>query len=279
MFGEKFKEIHKEQNISLATAAENVTTVSTLSRWENGQTNIKFEQMIELLNNIHFSLLEFISITIITPHTPFVNQINSALNFNSDLELRQLSLKWIKIYQASHQTTDLLNAATACSFYLNLTSKNIFPHHYLNDLIEVFSNVNYWSHYYIINFGNSLMLLPPKNIYGFALLIINNLSEIKKGGFEYFIDTMDTLLNAAQMLIYFAPDYAIKLFNKLNNIQLTNYSMYIKVRRQFLNQLLHYKLTKDSTSLSKLLSALTTLGMNSMVQMFNEAYTRIKSEK
>ncbi|GBG05334.1 helix-turn-helix domain-containing protein [Lactobacillus rodentium] len=278
MFGEKFKELRKEQNISLATAAENITTVSTLSRWENGQTNIKFEQMIELLNNIHFSLLEFISITIITPHTPFVDQVNKALNANSDLELRQLGLKWIKIYHTSHQQDDLLNAATACSFYLNLTSKNIFPHNYLEELIDAFSKVNYWSHYYIVNFGNSLMLLPPKNIYGFASLIINNLLEIKKGGFEYFIDTIDTLLNAAQILIYFSPDHAKLLLDKLNNIQLTKYSMYIIVRRQFLNQLLHYKLTGDSTFLTKLLSTLNILEMNSMTQMFEEAYKRVKLE-
>lgn len=278
MFGEIFKKLRKEQNISLAQAADGVTTIATLSRWENGQTNLKFEQMFSLLNNINISVLEFISITLITPHTPFEDEVDKALQHNSSIELYNLSQKWINIYKASQRTDDLLHAATACDAYLSLTAKNIFPKSYIDDMIQVFSNVNYWSHYYIVNFGNSLSLLPSKNIYGFSMLIINNIEEIKKGGFEYFIDTMSTLLNAALLLVYKSPDKAKKLLTKIDNIHLSYYAIPIKLRKDFLEQLLYYKLSDDDTPILNTLSAFL-LNLEDLKEMLETSYKKIKASK
>lgn len=279
IFGEIFKKLRKEQNISLAQAADGVTTIATLSRWENGQTNLKFEQMVSLLNNINISVLEFISITLITPHTPFEDEVDKALQHNSSIELYNLSQKWINIYKASQRTDDLLHAATACDAYLSLTAKNIFPKSYIDDMIQVFSNVNYWSHYYIVNFGNSLSLLPSKNIYGFSMLIINNIEEIKKGGFEYFLDTVSTLLNASQILIYRSSSLAKNLLAQLDTIHLSFFAIPLKIRRDVLEQLFYYELTGNDIPLLNTLSALETLNLSELKEMFNSAYQKVKSNR
>lgn len=279
MFGNQFRILRKKQNISLSEAAGNIISVSNLSRWENGLTEINFDQVIELLDNIHISPLEFISTTVITPHTPLIDEINKALQNKSINELKKIATQWLKIYKYSDEEKDLFNAAMACNYLLDFSNgaQKIFPNEYLLKLEQIFSDVNYWSHYYVSAFGNCISLLEPKRVYGFSFLIIDNINEIKKGGYEYFLDTMTTLLNAATTLIVTSPSLAQKLIFKLNSISLGYYSMFIKVRLKFLNALLIFQKNNDSSDVTKIINSLGALGMTEVADKFKQTYKYIST--
>lgn len=123
MFGSRFKKLRIAQNISLQQAAHNVINPSSLSRWENNQNELRFDIVIELLNNIHISPLEFLSITVITPHTPVIEEVNSAQD--SPLELKRLASKYLTIYEDSKNKHDLFSAAIVCNFYYEVSNKNM----------------------------------------------------------------------------------------------------------------------------------------------------------
>ncbi len=42
IYGAKFRELRKQQNITLTKAAKGITSKSTLSLWENGKDNLSF---------------------------------------------------------------------------------------------------------------------------------------------------------------------------------------------------------------------------------------------
>ena len=58
--GEKYKELRKEQSITLAQAAKGICATSNLSRWENGKITLEFNKVLALLSQIHISPTEFI---------------------------------------------------------------------------------------------------------------------------------------------------------------------------------------------------------------------------
>lgn len=259
MFGKEFKKLRNEQHISLTKAAENVTAPSTLSRWENEQIEMRFDQVLELLNNIHISPLEFISITSFSSHTPFIEEIDKAVKANNSLELKQLYSKWIKIYATTLNIDDLFNAAMAANFYSSLTNIDLLPSKYVKKLETIFSDITYWNHYYISRFGNCLDLLSSRAIYGLSILIVNNISETKNSGYEYFIDTFDTLLNALTSLIETDPAKATKLSKKMSSISLSKYSLYLDIQKQFLDAILLYKATNNKQRVLEILNAVEAL--------------------
>lgn len=268
MFGEQFKKLRNEQHISLSQAAENVTTVSTLSRWENGQIEMRFDQVLELLNNIHISPLEFISITSISAHTPFIEEVSKAYNLNNTHELKHLYTTWIKIYEKTLNIGDLFKAAIAANFYILLTDNLIMNKKYVKKIENIFSDVTYWDHYYISCFGNCLALLSSRNIYGLSLLIIHNLKNIQRSGYEYYIDTISALLNALDSLIVNDMDKAVKLSKKIDNIHLSKYSLYLDLRRKFLDSIILYKTSGNKQQLIKVLNCVKVLERDDIYDEF-----------
>lgn len=277
MFGTKFKDLRVAQNISLKEAAARVINPSSLSRWENGQTELKFETVIELLENIHISPLEFLSITVLTPHTPLIDEIDRAIN--SSLELKKIAIRYLNFYKQQPNVDNLLNAAVACSFYFEVSNKDIFPKEYKNILEETFSNTFYWSRYYTLAFGSSLALLSTKTIYSFTVSFVNNIEKYKEAGYENFIDTFDVILNGYQKLIEKDVEKALQLKPKLQSIHLSFFSMYTNTRRQFLNALLLYRTTSNSAPITSIFNSLKILQQEDLLTEFNREFHLIKSLK
>lgn len=274
MFGSRFKKLRIAQNISLQQAAHNVINPSSLSRWENNQNELRFDVVIELLNNIHISPLEFLSITVITPHTPVIEEVNSAQD--SPLELKRLASKYLTIYEDSKNKHDLFSAAIVCNFYYEVSNKNIFPKKYKEILQETLSNTLYWSHYYVSIFGNTMHLLDTKFIYGFAMMIMNSIQDYKSAGFENFLDTLDTLLNAYLNLIERDLIKATALSTKFNSLHLSEYALQTRIYLKFFNALLNYRHSKDSATVISIIKALHTLDQDDLVTKFQEIFDEIR---
>ncbi len=268
MLGSQFKELRTEQNISLKEAAKDIVAVSTLSRWENDQTELQFDKVLQLLENIHISPLEFLSITVLYPKTPLIDEISKAQHNGSKIELKRISTRYLNLYKATHNKYDLFDAAIACNFYYEVADKNIFPTSYQKLLEQYLSDVTHWTHYYISLLGNTVHLLSPKRIFGLALLIIEDLENVKRGGYEYYVDAILTLLNAYHLLIDKDLDLAQKLSRRFNAISLSKYSMYEKIQRNFLNALLKFKITNDNTDVARIIYHVKGLGMEDLAKQY-----------
>ena len=122
MYGKYFKQLRKKQDISLKDAAANVISTSQLSRWENGRSNISFETVINLLDNIHIRANEFIMYCKLNPTNSLTHKIFNAYQRKDITELKRLTLRQIKQSKISKNRFDLFLAVAAANFYFDLTN-------------------------------------------------------------------------------------------------------------------------------------------------------------
>lgn len=279
MFGNEFKKLRLRNRISLRNAAKNVTSPTSLSRWENDEGDMDYEKVIQLLDNIHISPSEFVFITAVTPHDPFINQISKASQNNSALELKNLMTENLNNYKSTQKDSYLFNASMAADFYMNLTDKNIFPVQYKYVLEEKLSDITFWSKRNIYIFGNSLSLLSTSTIYGLACLIIDDIENIKKTGFENYLDMLLCLLNALQELVLFDTKRAELFLLKFDTIPLNRYSLYIKIKKNYLKALLLYKKTNDQSYPRDYIHTMRRYDLNDIADTFESAFKTLQTIK
>lgn len=119
-------------------------------------------------------------------------------------------------------------------------------------------------------------LLDTKFIYGFAMMIMNNIQDYKSAGFENFLDTLDTLLNAYLNLIERDLIKATALSTKFNSLHLSEYALQIRIYLKFFNALLNYRHSKDSATVISIIKALHTLDQDDLVTKFQEIFDEIR---
>ena len=125
IYGPKFRKMRVAHHINLVDAAKGITNKSTLAEWEKGKDNLSW---CALLFNIHIQPIEFLEDTV-SSHLYFsIQDIANAYGINDIEQLKAISLKYLKQSQNEPLNKDLLlKAAMACSFYEDLTGKDIFP--------------------------------------------------------------------------------------------------------------------------------------------------------
>lgn len=78
IYGKKFRELRKQQNITLQKAADGITSKSTLSLWEMGKDNLSFNQVLMLLNKINIQPIEFLENPVSPELLDITHKIDSA---------------------------------------------------------------------------------------------------------------------------------------------------------------------------------------------------------
>ena len=203
MYGKYFKQLRKKQDISLKDAAANVISTSQLSRWENGRSNISFETVINLLDNIHIRANEFIMYCKLNPTNSLTHKIFNAYQRKDITELKHLTLKQIKQSKTSKNRFDLFLAVAAANFYFDLTNIRLISKFDILKVKSILSSTSYWDYYYISAWGNTLAFYDPTFNFKIAsriLTILKNQTTLEFGT-EYY--TWCTILNA---LIRIIPD-------------------------------------------------------------------------
>lgn len=161
MYGKYFKQLRKKQDISLKDAAANVISTSQLSRWENGRSNISFETVINLLDNIHIRANEFIMYCNLNPTNSLTHKIFNAYQRKGITELKHLTLKQIKQSKTSKNRFDLFLAVAAANFYFDLTNIRLISKFDILNVKSILSSTSYWNYYYISVWGNTLAFYDP----------------------------------------------------------------------------------------------------------------------
>lgn len=122
-YGKKFYKYRKQQGFSLNEAAEGITSVSSLSRWELGQGSMSIDKILLLINRIGINLGEFFHFK----HSDAIYQIKLAFWKKDYSKSELLARKYLSLFhQTKNSFIDLYNAAIACNAYFILSSKNLF---------------------------------------------------------------------------------------------------------------------------------------------------------
>lgn len=282
IFGLKFRQLRKQQHITLAKAAAGITSRQSLGNWEIGKGELAFEKVLLLLKKINVQPIDFLESSISSYLKQTTSQISAVYVSNQVDKLLHYATKYLDI---SHRNlTDrvsFLRAAVACNYYMDLTNIDLTTS---SDKLRIISHFNkimngeeIWNFEDIYFFGNTQNLMSPRDVYNLAYSLNYYRQKHKNDNREWINAVYNTLINAEFVLIKtnikLATDLDLLLRQKWD---LPDNYAFEKIRQNFMHELLKYISTQDESAITQQLHLLELEHISDLKAGFETAYEQVK---
>ena len=276
--GEKYKELRKEQSITLAQAAKDICATSNLSRWENGKITLEFNKVLALLSRIHISPTEFIGYADIVQENDLPTEILKAIEEEDASAIKKLIHVQLDKYHAKRNAHDLYLAVILCNQYLLIKGENLLPFSDQMHLYTYLSKITLWSTYNLGFFGNCVFMIKTDKVYAIAMNVLNNQDLIQKNSSSIGLISMMGVLSDATISLIFRKDiiHAHKLLDALQGVELPQFLEFFKVTLTFLEKTLQYLKTKDEDPILSFINNVQTMGMTESADTFKDIFEKVK---
>ena len=276
--GEKYKELRKEQSITLAQAAKGICATSNLSRWENGKITLEFNKVLALLSRIHISPTEFIGYADIVQENDLPTEILKAIEEEDASAIKKLIHVQLDKYHAKRNAHDLYLAVILCNQYLLIKGENLLPFSDQMHLYSYLSKITLWSTYNLGFFGNCVFMIKTDKVYAIAMNVLNNQDLIQKNTSSIGLISMMGVLSDATISLIFRKDiiHAHKLLDALQGVELPQFLEFFKVTLTFLEKTLQYLKTKDEDPILSFINNAQAMGMTESADTFKDIFEKVK---
>lgn len=276
--GEKYKELRKEQSITLAQAAKGICATSNLSRWENGKITLEFNKVLALLSRIHISPTEFIGYADIVQENDLPTEILKAIEEEDASAIKKLIHVQLDKYHAKRNAHDLYLAVILCNQYLLIKGENLLPFSDQMHLYTYLSKITLWSTYNLGFFGNCVFMIKTDKVYAIAMNVLNNQDLIQKNTSSIGLISMMGVLSDATISLIFRKDiiHAHKLLDALQGVELPQFLEFFKVTLTFLEKTLQYLKTKDEDPILSFINNAQNMGMTESADTFKDVFEKVK---
>ena len=276
--GEKYKELRKEQSITLAQAAKGICATSNLSRWENGKITLEFNKVLALLSRIHISPTEFIGYADIVQENDLPTEILKAIEEEDASAIKKLIHVQLDKYHAKRNAHDLYLAVILCNQYLLIKGENLLQFSDQMHLYTYLSKITLWSTYNLGFFGNCVFMIKTDKVYAIAMNVLNNQDLIQKNTSSIGLISMMGVLSDATISLIFRKDiiHAHKLLDALQGVELPQFLEFFKVTLTFLEKTLQYLKTKDEDPILSFINNAQNMGMTESADTFRDVFEKVK---
>lgn len=276
--GEKYKELRKEQSITLAQAAKGICATSNLSRWENGKITLEFNKVLALLSRIHISPTEFIGYADIVQENDLPTEILKAIEEEDASAIKKLIHVQLDKYHAKRNAHDLYLAVILCNQYLLIKGEKLLPFSDQMHLYTYLSKITLWSTYNLGFFGNCVFMIKTDKVYAIAMNVLNNQDLIQKNTSSIGLISMMGVLSDAMISLIFRKDiiHAHKLLDALQGVELPQFLEFFKVTLTFLEKTLQYLKTKDEDPILSFINNAQNMGMTESADTFRDVFEKVK---
>ena len=276
--GEKYKELRKEQSITLAQAAKGICATSNLSRWENGKITLEFNKVLALLSQIHISPTEFIGYADIVQENDLPTEILKAIEEEDASAIKKLIHVQLDKYHAKRNAHDLYLAVILCNQYLLIKGEKLLPFSDQMHLYTYLSKITLWSTYNLGFFGNCVFMIKTDKVYAIAMNVLNNQDLIQKNTSSIGLISMMGVLSDATISLIFRKDiiHAHKLLDALQGVELPQFLEFFKVTLTFLEKTLQYLKTKDEDPILRFINNAQNMGMTESADTFRDVFEKVK---
>lgn len=278
VIGEKYKELRKEQSITLAQAAKGICATSNLSRWENGKITLEFNKVLALLSRIHISPTEFIGYANIEQENDFPKELLKAIEDEDTSTIKKLIHIHLDKYHTDRNIHNLYLTVILCNQYLLIKGENLLPFSDQMHLYTYLSKITLWSNYDLGFFGNCVFMIKTDRVYAIAMNVLKNQNLIQKNTSSIGLISMMGVLSDATISLIFRKDtvHAQKLLDALQDVELPQYLEFFKVTLTFLQKILQYLKTKDEGTVLNFINNAQKMGMTESVDTFKEIFEKVK---
>lgn len=161
--GALFREVRQKKGLSLRAAAADIISKSQLSRFELGESDISLTCFLALLDQINFSIQEFIEILRVYQDERSTYLFEKAGLLEKDgkiSEIQSLYDKEIANYQKTNKIEHKLNSIALKSILCHYGEFKFLTQNQKETLIEYFMAIESWSRYDLYLFLFTLSNLP-----------------------------------------------------------------------------------------------------------------------
>lgn len=162
MYGRLLKEIRLSRKMTLHTLSSDIISVSQLSKFENGITNLTIDRLLLLLDKLNVTYEEFFTEAKAyqRPEIERVSALISKKYIEQDVEaLKTLYTEQNITYEKTNIYFYKLNAILVASVLEDLTEEIFVTKEMRNELAEYLLGVEKWRYYEVVLFGNSMRAL------------------------------------------------------------------------------------------------------------------------
>ncbi|MBD5429944.1 helix-turn-helix transcriptional regulator [Lactobacillus sp.] len=233
--GHNFRKLRESKGFSGPEVCDGIAAKSTLSRWENGKSNLSVNLFYKFLDRIHATPED------VMPQkediSDFIDSVSLLFMHNDIKGLYEKAKQSLVMYSQSKTDKDLLCAAMASNFYFDLTNINLIDNSFKEDISSKVRKIKSWQESDLILFANTQFLLDASLIYRLA-------RELASFDFEKEVVPtmeMETLLNSIYTLIRKKDVMrAKKLFRSVKQLEYSLNNQSIEYKEKFYDLLLHY---------------------------------------
>lgn len=277
IYGKKFRQLRKQQDITLMKAADGITSKSTLSLWENGKDNLSFNQVLMLLNRINIQPIEFIENPVSQELLDITHKIDSAY-IASDIDtLYKYVMDKKELFTNHPQELDyFIEYCFACTFYQDLSQKELFTDLDQKRLTSIMSNISDWNYKAVFYFGNTLGLLTPRNINRLANSLITYSINHKLNHARWYDEVLAALLNAIVILLKRDYHLAEKLLQNFEKMPISDRFAFEKMHLKMYKAIIKYITTKDDQDVKSIIYATKILNLKTVEDGFVTFFNQIK---
>lgn len=278
--GPNFQKLRKEQNITLADAANNICSTSNLSRWENGKIQISFDNVLNLINRIHLRPNEFMDFVELDDED-FPDEIRTVIADEDTAQMKQLIEKHLDLYHQERKFYELYLSVILCNQYLLIKNKNLLPFSDQMRLYTHLSQIKVWSAFNLTFFGNCVFMIRSDRVFAIAMQILNNQELVLKDPDDYNLMLMMGILGDATISLIFRQDlnHAKKLIIALDQVELPLQFSFFKLTIAFLKRIIKYMENGKEDLVLEFLHNCIDMGMRDAADTFLDVFKRTKEIK
>lgn len=183
-YGNTFRTFRKNKGYTLKQVASGIVSVSFLSKFERGDSDISFSMMVKLLERMMVTYEEFYFLhnrEKTNAIDEFFNQAETAYAKRDVQAINRLKNQAIKSYQRSNL------APFQCNILLLEVYRSMieletpdFEDESLEQLTNYLFDIETWGYYELRLYNSTLFLLPPESAIFFSKSIYSKIEAIKK---------------------------------------------------------------------------------------------------
>ncbi|MBM7642306.1 helix-turn-helix domain-containing protein [Streptococcus loxodontisalivarius] len=171
-FGKIFKEIRLSRNMSLQEVSEGIVSVSQLSRFERGISNITINIFYECLNRMNTSVNEFLLISQnynLSDDLQFFDNLSKAVDAHNIVKLESIVQQCQNLQKDNPKVKKYqLNLIAAKAHYLDLHDHKLLKPTELQFLTDYLFSVDEWGSYELNLFTSCVDFFPADMLDVFA---------------------------------------------------------------------------------------------------------------
>ena len=179
--GEVFRRFRTNRNISLKQIADGTVSVSQISRFERGETDISFTKLLRMLDNMHVEMNEFMDAVRGYEKTETIRFMSQLI----PLEYKRDKAGFQRLFAEQKEKLETapsvyqyrLNMILAQSFICKCDSAVPFPREYMDEVTDYLFTVEEWKIYELILIGNLYLFIDLPLLDQMGREIVNNYSR------------------------------------------------------------------------------------------------------